>query len=385
MTDFLGAPLVQYFDSNGDPLNGGKLYTYEPGTTTNKATYPTIADALAATNANANPVVLNSRGEAAVVLRGETKLVLKDSADTTIWTQDNVSATSTVIDANGNELLEFTTTASAVNHIGVANAATGNNPKIICEGEADTGITFTNADDEEILILDSVASSVNELTIASAATANDPTISATGSDANIGINLQAKGTGTYNLKGTADQSALLRLYEDTDNGTNYIELTPPASLTANRQVTFPDAAVNFTTGAFYAYDSAGTSVGNDTLVKVTFDTEVYDLEGWFDSTTNYRYTPQVAGKYLISATSGFNTLNANGITEVAIYKNGTIASTTLTYAEANTYATPSVTTVLDMNGSTDYVEVFIKQNGGATETSVATSSNAFFCGFHIST
>ena len=91
MAKFLGTPKVQYLDSNGDPLVGGKLYTYDPGTTDNKATYPTLADAVAKTNANANPVILDSRGEASVVLAGNTKLVLKDSADATIYTVDNVN------------------------------------------------------------------------------------------------------------------------------------------------------------------------------------------------------------------------------------------------------------------------------------------------------
>ena len=59
MAQFLGIPKVQYFDGNGDPLNAGKLFTYEVGTTTNKKSYPTIADAIADSNANANPVVLD--------------------------------------------------------------------------------------------------------------------------------------------------------------------------------------------------------------------------------------------------------------------------------------------------------------------------------------
>lgn len=79
-------PKFQAFDSNGDPLSGGLLYTYEPGTTTNKATYSDKD----LTTPNANPVVLDSRGEATVYLDGSTKLLLKTSDGTTIWTMDNV-------------------------------------------------------------------------------------------------------------------------------------------------------------------------------------------------------------------------------------------------------------------------------------------------------
>jgi len=83
-------PKFQAFDNSGSPLVGGKLYTYAVGTTTNKATYPTHADALAATNANDNPIVLDGRGEAAVYGLGTFKFVLKDSDGTTLWTFDNV-------------------------------------------------------------------------------------------------------------------------------------------------------------------------------------------------------------------------------------------------------------------------------------------------------
>jgi len=78
------------FDANGDPLSGGKLHTYEAGTSTNKATYSDPA----LSSANANPVILDSRGEADVYGSGLYKLVLKDSDDVTIWTVDNVTPTS---------------------------------------------------------------------------------------------------------------------------------------------------------------------------------------------------------------------------------------------------------------------------------------------------
>ncbi len=98
-------------------------------------------------------------------------------------------------DSNGNEILEFDQVASAVNHIGVVNAATGNNPQIQAKGESDTGITFATDDDEEILILNGTAGAVNEVTITSAAANAAPSIAATGGDTNIDLTLTAKGTG----------------------------------------------------------------------------------------------------------------------------------------------------------------------------------------------
>lgn len=77
----------QAFDASGDPLSGGKVHTYEPGTITNKTTYSDSA----LTTLNANPVVLDSRGEAPIFGDGNFKIVLKTSADVTVWTVDNIT------------------------------------------------------------------------------------------------------------------------------------------------------------------------------------------------------------------------------------------------------------------------------------------------------
>lgn len=89
----LMVPTFRWFDAAGDPLNGGKVYTYEAGTSTPLATYPTYDDALAGTNANANPVVLDSDGAAQIWLQATFyKVVVKTSADVTLYTQDDVGA-----------------------------------------------------------------------------------------------------------------------------------------------------------------------------------------------------------------------------------------------------------------------------------------------------
>lgn len=83
------------------------------------------------------------------------------------------------------------------------------------------GTSILDTGGNELLLLTATASAVNEITLANAATGNNPTLTASGTDANVGFDLQAKGTGTYRLLGTADQAAELRLYEDTSDGTNY--------------------------------------------------------------------------------------------------------------------------------------------------------------------
>lgn len=82
----------KFFDSNGVALAGGKLYSYQAGTTTPLATY---TDQGAGTP-NANPTILDANGEASIWISSAAyKFVLKDSDDNTLWTVDNVSHVST--------------------------------------------------------------------------------------------------------------------------------------------------------------------------------------------------------------------------------------------------------------------------------------------------
>lgn len=86
----VGGAAAQFFDNNGTPLVGGKLYTYAAGTTTPQATYTTAAGNVAHTN----PIVLDSGGR---VPTGEIwltyaayKFIIKTSADVLIATYDNI-------------------------------------------------------------------------------------------------------------------------------------------------------------------------------------------------------------------------------------------------------------------------------------------------------
>lgn len=83
----LQQPVQAYEDNSGKPLNGGLLYTYDAGTLTSKATYQDADGSIP----NANPIVLNARGEAVVYGAGNYRLILKDSGGATIFDRDNVN------------------------------------------------------------------------------------------------------------------------------------------------------------------------------------------------------------------------------------------------------------------------------------------------------
>lgn len=137
------------FDNNGDPLVNGKLYSYVAGSLTPLATYPTLADAAALTNANTNPITLDSRGEANVIISGSTKLILKDSNLNTIWTVDAIADSidnsfSEILDVNGKTIIDFSEVSNAVNNVKVSNATTGNKPIITVDGpDTDIGLVIS--------------------------------------------------------------------------------------------------------------------------------------------------------------------------------------------------------------------------------------------------
>jgi hypothetical protein len=80
----------QFFDNNGAPLNAGKIYTYQAGSSTPLATY-TSSSGL---TANANPIILGTSGRPPNdiwLTEGYFyKFILKDSSDVTIQTYDNL-------------------------------------------------------------------------------------------------------------------------------------------------------------------------------------------------------------------------------------------------------------------------------------------------------
>lgn len=98
-TILMPVPKQQFFDSNGNPLNGGKLYTCVVGVTCDSTTTTylknTYTDSTGSTP-NSNPVVLDSAGRASVWLSGYYKMALYSSSGTLVWSVDNVSSTSGV-------------------------------------------------------------------------------------------------------------------------------------------------------------------------------------------------------------------------------------------------------------------------------------------------
>lgn len=212
MTQFLGTPKVQYFKTGKiDYLAGGKLYSYDAGTTVPRPTYPSMNDALANTNPNTNPVILDARGEANVVVKGATKLILMDVDDTVIWTVDNVDqAASDIFDANGNLLLQFVVEEGAVNAVTISNAATSETPRIESSGnDENVGLEISSKGSGK-LFLDAGASGTIEI--------------GTVSTGDINLKRNANLTGNLGVSGTLTATGKLTSNGGTElNGTTLVK------------------------------------------------------------------------------------------------------------------------------------------------------------------
>lgn len=127
--------------------------------------------------------------------------------------------------------------------------------------------------------------------------------------------------------------------------------------------------------AFYGYNNtnqASPSVG--VWTKCDLNSELFDTNNNFASS---RFTPTVAGYYQINGIVNYNVLQ-NSLCSAAIYKNGAIHQQGMTQSATATYIV-TVNTLVYLNGSTDYVELYVYLSttsaiaGGATNTTLSGS------------
>ena len=160
--------------------------------------------------------------------------------------------------------------------------------------------------------------------------------------------------------------------EGNASGTGTLTISAPNTNT-DRSITLPDGAGEILTDAsnissqatenvplFKAVRQSVWYIVHNTFTKVPFNTEVYDTDGCYDPTTNYRWTPTTPGYYEI----GFSTI-IDGHTEqwvghTYIYKNGSRISDN--YMGANVGwggLTTSGSLIVEANGTTDYFEIYM--------------------------
>jgi hypothetical protein len=111
---------------------------------------------------------------------------------------------------------------------------------------------------------------------------------------------------------------------------------------------------------FRARPSVDQNIASNTTTKVIFGTEDFDTNSDF---VNSRFTPQVAGYYLIQAIL-YATSSDLDLFTAYIYKNANIeAQGTKILGDAES---TSVSSIVYLNGSSDYVEIFTRHTTSAT-------------------
>lgn len=177
-------------------------------------------------------------------------------------------------------------------------------------------------------------------------------------------------------------------------GTATYTISAPAGST-DRTITLPDASGTILTTAtpgvpvdgpaFRAYRATSNqAVTAGVNTKVALNAEDFDTNNCFDPVTNYRFTPTVAGYYSVYGQiyHGATTTRATAVS-LAINKNGSVAA----YTEVNLVTANQLTITINasllvyMNGTTDYLELYGSQTGGAGNVFISGSGNTFLQAF----
>lgn len=177
-------------------------------------------------------------------------------------------------------------------------------------------------------------------------------------------------------------SSVLNAIPATAGAVNSTYITDSAVTTAkiaDANVTQAKLAANVAGNgpAFSAYASAAQTVTSGVDTKVVFDTEQFDTNSNFASN---RFTPTVAGYYQFNTSIRFNgTVPSQYI--VSWYKNGASIGIP-SYANANlATAIFTASTLIYMNGSTDYFEVYANITATSPSLSSSVPNTSFFSGF----
>jgi hypothetical protein len=167
-------------------------------------------------------------------------------------------------------------------------------------------------------------------------------------------------------------------------GTSYlVDGSVTTAKIADANVTQAKLSTNIagTGPAFSAFASATTTIAQGTSVKIAFATEVFDTNNNFASS---RFTPTVSGYYQINACITFPNFTNTSTAELLsiIFKNGTAYAygSGFSVATSTHYIMSNVSTVVYLNGTTDYVEIYGFNSIGSSISVVAENVFTYFSG-----
>ncbi len=132
---------------------------------------------------------------------------------------------------------------------------------------------------------------------------------------------------------------------------------------------------------FQAFRSSAQSIPNATVTAISWDSVDTDvLTGWAGGTPT-RYTPNVAGKYVVSGHVGYSNSSSTSYRYVLAGKNGTAVAGSRGgfYSTWGTNVSNlAISTIsIDCNGTTDYIEI-MAHHGHGSAVNTATFTPDFY-------
>lgn len=129
-------------------------------------------------------------------------------------------------------------------------------------------------------------------------------------------------------------------------------------------------------------NGADQSINNSTETKLTWSTELFDTNSDFASN---KFTPQVAGKYLLTAGLAIGaSLGDQKIMAIRIYKNGSELHSVRNSGSGTIECYANISVVVDADGSSDYFEIYAWQNSGLIKDIQGESYKTWFTGSRVS-
>ena len=125
----------------------------------------------------------------------------------------------------------------------------------------------------------------------------------------------------------------------------------------------------------FAATQANTGFSTNVNSKIGYAVEIFDTDNCYDNSTNYRFTPTTAGKYFVFANIAINADSAYARQQLKIYKNGSQITKSQLRLVDNTFENSdtniNISYVVDMNGTSDYLEIYgTLDTTGQTENSL---------------
>jgi hypothetical protein len=335
-------------------------------------------------------IILDADGADLVFADGGTNILKITNSSSDVVLQPQVDAKdiifkqydgTTVATVEDNGTFNIPTDKLAINGTAVTSTAAELN---ILDGVTATatelnlidGVTATTA---ELNILDGVTSTAAELNIVDG---NTSATSTTIADADRVV---------LNDNGTMVQAAVTDL-KTYIGGFDVSSITGATALAAqpaaDDEIVLSDAGTLKrldikhiqNTPAFHAYLGSNQTVANNTVTRINFNTELFDSDGCYDNSTNYRFTPGVAGKYFLYYQMKNN--NQTDYIYSRIRKNNSDIQIETHYTGADVDDFARGFTIVDSDAD-DYFDIHLQQTKGSDQTVSSGAQNTFFGGFRI--